>query len=107
VKQFRRVANISVNMSEESDNDSDISLSTSNILMESEQDELPLNMTTNPIDEDNQFIYDEDLSKLICIGSHFDDIPLSILHDYSLKTKVNDKQENNSNNIYLFIYLFI
>lgn len=76
-------------MSEESDNDSDISVSNSHILNESEQDELPLNMTNNLIEEDNQFIYDEDLSKLICIGSNFDDIPLSILHEYSLKTKVN------------------
>ncbi len=82
-----------VNMSEESDNDSDLSISNSNILIESEHDELPLNMTTNLIEEDNQFIYDEDLSKLICIGSNFDDIPLSILHEYSLKTKVNNQIE--------------
>ncbi len=76
-------------MSEESDNDSDLSISNSNIFIESGHDELP----TNLIEEDNQFIYDEDLSKLICIGSNFDDIPLSILHEYSLKTKVNNQIE--------------
>lgn len=75
-------------MSEESDNDSDISVSNSHILMESEQDEIPSNIATNLMDEDNQFIFDEGLFKLICIGSNLDDIPLSILHEYSLKTKV-------------------
>jgi len=77
-------------MSEDSDYDSDLSISNSNILIDSEHDEFPSKLTTNQTYEDNQFIYDEDLSKLICIGSNFDDIPLSILHEYSLKTKVNN-----------------
>ena len=68
-------------MSVDSDNDSDASISNSNILSEEEPDELPSNLTSN-------FIFDEDLGKLICVGSNFDDIPLSILHEYSLKTKV-------------------
>jgi hypothetical protein len=78
-------------MSEESDNDSDVSFSNSNILVESEHDELPPTIPTYLMEDDHQFIYDEDLSKLICIGSNFNDIPLNILHDYSLKTKVNNQ----------------
>ena len=74
-------------MSEESDNDSEISFSTSNFLLELEHEELLPTMGTNV---DQQFIYDEDLNKLICIGVDFDDIPLNILHDYSLKIKVNN-----------------
>ncbi len=78
-------------MGEDSDYESDISVSNSNRVMESEQDELPLKMATTLMNEDNQFIYDEDLCKLICIGENFDDIPLSILHEYSHKAKVNIK----------------
>ncbi len=83
-------------MSEESDNDSDVSLPTSNILIESEHDELPPTIPNNLLDDEHQFIYDEDYNKLICIGSNFTDIPLSILHDYSLKTKVNHPTLNPS-----------
>jgi hypothetical protein len=76
-------------MSEESDIESDASASTYDIPSESEQDELVLTITNNLFDEVNQFIYDEDSNKLICIGSDFDDIPLSIIQEYALKTKVN------------------
>lgn len=75
-------------MSDDSDNDSDVSFAHSNILIESEYDEMPFTMTNN-FKEEQEFIYDEELCKLICIGINFDDIPLNILHDYSLKTKVN------------------
>jgi hypothetical protein len=76
-------------MSEESDIESDASASTYDIPSEFEQDELVLTITNNLFDEVNQFIYDEDSNKLICIGSDFDDIPLSIIQEYALKTKVN------------------
>lgn len=76
-------------MSEESENDSDISLSNSHILIGSEYDEMPLTVTKPMKDEEPEFIYDDDFCKLICVGINFDDIPLNILHDYSLKTKVN------------------
>ena len=75
-------------MSEESENESDVSLSNSHILIESEYDEMPLTITKPLKDEEPEFIYDDDFSKLICVGINFDDIPLNILHDYSLKTKV-------------------
>lgn len=82
-------------MSEESDNDSEISFAHSNILIESEFDEIPFTMPTNFKQiEQQEFIYDDDLSKLICIGINFDDIPLNILHDYSLKTKVSHLELN-------------
>lgn len=75
-------------MNEESENDSEISLSNSHFLTESEYDEMPLAMTKPLQDEEPEFIYDDDFCKLICVGINFDDIPLNILHDYSLKTKV-------------------
>ncbi len=80
-------------MSEDSGNDSDVSVSNSNIITQSEQDKLPTKRTTNTMKEDQQFIYDKDFCKLICIGSNLNDIPLSILHEYSLKAKVNDEEE--------------
>ena len=75
-------------MSEESEYDSDVSLPTSNILIESEHDEIPPTIATNLLEDEQQFIFDDDFGKLICIGSNLTDIPLSILHEYSLKTKV-------------------
>jgi len=49
--------------------------------------------TINPVDEDSQFIYDEDTSRLICIGTTFDDIPQSIIHAYSDRTKVKKRSD--------------
>jgi hypothetical protein len=75
-------------MSDESDNDSDTSASISGISIESEQDEFS---------SDDQFIYDDESSKLICIGSSFTDIPASVIHEYSHKTKVSLHEKANLN----------
>ena len=78
-------------MSIYSDNDdSDLSTSTSNIIFEGDQEDLSsLTKPTSSIEnDDEQFIFDDEFSKLICIGMNFEDIPWNILHDYSLKTKV-------------------
>ncbi len=53
-----------------------------------ETDNLPVESTINPVDEDSQFIFDEDTNRLLCIGTHFSDIPLSILDAYASKTMV-------------------
>ena len=92
-------------MSEESENDSDVATSTCSISLESDQDELPSNIPTDLVDEDNQFIYDDDSSSLICIGSAFDDIPASIIQQYALKTKVNYGSNNEDNTTSSFIHL--
>ncbi len=80
-------------MSEESDIESDTTASICDV--ESEQDELLSTIKNDLMDEDSQFIYDEVFNKLICIGSNFDDIPFNIIQEYSLKTKVNYKNEIN------------
>ncbi len=63
----------------------------SNEIIQPESDNLPENSTINPVDEESQFIYDDETKRLICIGTHFDDIPQSIIDAYSLKTKVKEK----------------
>jgi hypothetical protein len=88
-------------MSEESDieiEESNIEIEQSNIdvpfqvppneIIHPEPDILPPDSTINPIDEDGQFIYDDDTNRLICVGTNFNDIPQSIIDTYSLKTKV-------------------
>lgn len=57
-------------------------------VIEPEQDELPSDATINPVDEESQFIYQEETQSLYCIGSNFDDIPQSIIDAYASKTKV-------------------
>lgn len=79
-------------MSEESDKDNEKSKCVCDLLIKSEQNKLSYDMTTNPIDEDNQFIYDEHFNKLICVGSNFDDIPCNIIKKYACKTQVNYKR---------------
>jgi hypothetical protein len=74
-------------MSDEPDNDTERQISEDKII-EPQLDDLSTDSTINPIDEDSQFIYDDDLQRLICIGSNFDDIPQSIIDAFSLKTKV-------------------
>jgi len=74
-------------MSDEPDNDTETQISEDKII-EPQLDDLSTDSTINPIDEDSQFIYDDDLQRLICIGSNFDDIPQSIIDAFSLKTKV-------------------
>ncbi len=63
-----------------------------NEIIESEPDHPRGGSTINPVDDDSQFIYDDDSNRLICIGTTFDDIPQSIIDAYSLKTKVKKKQ---------------
>lgn len=88
-------------MSVDSDNDSDVS----NHLFDVEPDEIPSTIP-GKLGDDEQFLFDEELSKLICIGVQFDDIPLNILHDYSLKTKVTlEKKRNSQSNMYIFRFL--
>ena len=48
----------------------------------------PADTAINPVDEDNQFIFDDDSRTLICVGSHFDDVPQSIIELFAQKTKV-------------------
>lgn len=50
--------------------------------------DLSRDSTINPVDEDSQFIYDDEAQRLICVGSQFDDIPQSVIEAYALKTKV-------------------
>ena len=57
-------------------------------VIEPEQDELPSDATVNPVDEESQFIYQEETQSLFCIGSNFGDIPQSIIDAYASKTKV-------------------
>lgn len=59
-----------------------------NQLIQSEQDVLQANSTVNPVDEESQFIYDEDTNRLLCVGTTFNDIPQSITDAYAHKTKV-------------------
>ena len=53
-----------------------------------QSDLLSTDSTINPLDEERQFIYDNDTSRLTCVGSNFDDIPQDIIDTFSLKTKV-------------------
>jgi hypothetical protein len=77
-------------MSDESDHENDLAIPIiNNQMSEPEEDDPRTNSTCNPVDEDSQFIYDDELKKLICVGSTFDDIPQSIIDAFSLKTKVN------------------
>lgn len=70
-------------------NDSQISIPiTEPDTAEPQPNGLSTDPTINPVDEDSQFIYDEDTGRLICIGSSFEDIPLSIIEKYSQTTKV-------------------
>ena len=94
-------------MSVDSDNESDVSVSNSNILFECEPDEIPSIVGKSFMEEEREqeqeFIYDDELKKLICIGISFDDIPLNILHDYSMKTKVNNDPKEELVIKFLFV----
>ncbi len=57
-------------------------------IIEPQSDDSRRDSAINPVDEDSQFIYDDDTNKLICIGTNFDNIPQSIIDAYSLQTKV-------------------
>ncbi|CAF0784077.1 unnamed protein product [Rotaria sp. Silwood1] len=87
-------------MSNETDNESErLNNDTTNQIPENDiivpqSDELSTDATINPIDEDSQFIYDDDTQRLICIGSNFDDIPQSVIEAFSLKTKSLDLSKN-------------
>ena len=59
-------------------------------IIEPERDNLRSDSTINPIDDENQFLYDDEVNRLLCIGTNFSDIPESIIDTYSLKTKVKD-----------------
>ncbi|CAF3304405.1 unnamed protein product [Rotaria socialis] len=39
--------------------------------------------TLNSIDDNSQFKYDDESQRLSCVGSHFDDIPPSIIEEFS------------------------
>jgi hypothetical protein len=60
----------------------------SNEIIEHESDNLPGDSTINPVDEESQFIYDEDMKRLLCVGTNFSDIPHSIIDSYAQKTTV-------------------
>jgi hypothetical protein len=81
-------------MSDESDNDSETRISEDKII-EPQPDDLSRESTINPVDEDSQFIYDDDSNRLICIGSNFDDIPQTIIDAFSFKTKVKEEKKNS------------
>jgi len=57
-------------------------------IIEPQSDDSRRDSAINPVDEDSQFIYDDETNKLICIGTNFDNIPQSIIDAYSLQTKV-------------------
>lgn len=90
-------------MSDELDNTSETQIPKDEII-EPQSDDLSTDSTINPVDEESQFIYDDDSNKLICIGSNFDDIPQSIIDAYSLKTKV--KKNFYSKSIFFLLSLF-
>ena len=82
------------NMSDESDIEHEqSSLDTSiqippNETIEPERENTRSDSTINPVDEENQFIFDDEMKRLLCVGTTFSDIPQSIIDTYSLKTKV-------------------
>ncbi|CAF2337255.1 unnamed protein product [Rotaria sp. Silwood2] len=90
----------SYTMSDETDNENErLNNDTTqqiaeNEIVEPQLDDLSTNSTINPTDEDNQFIYDDNTQTLICIGSHFDYIPQSIIDAFALKTKTLDLNKN-------------
>lgn len=61
-------------------------------IIQPEHDDLPSNSTINPVDEESQFIYDDNANRLICVGTTFDDIPQTITDSFALKTKVKTKK---------------
>lgn len=81
-------------MSDESDIEHEpSSLDTSiqippNETIELERENTRSDSTINPVEEENQFIYDDEMNRLLCVGTTFSDIPQSIIDTYSLKTKV-------------------
>ncbi|CAF1627783.1 unnamed protein product [Rotaria magnacalcarata] len=87
-------------MSDEPNNQDDLSKDETTIQIPENEEklldtiDLSTDSTINPGDEDSQFIYDSDFLRLICIGSHFDDIPQSIIEAYSLTTKILDLSKN-------------
>lgn len=56
--------------------------------IEPERESARSDSTINPVDDEEQFIYDDEMNRLLCVGTNFSDIPQSIIHTYSLKTKV-------------------
>lgn len=60
----------------------------SNEITEVERDNTRSDSTINPIDEESQFIFDDEMNRLICVGTTFSDIPHSIVDAYASKTKV-------------------
>ena len=59
-----------------------------NEITELERDNTRSDSTINPVDEESQFIYDDEMNRLICVGNTFSDIPHSIVDTYASRTKV-------------------
>ena len=76
-----------------------------NEIIQNESDNLPGDSTINPVDEESQFIYDEDMKRLLCIGTNFKDIPQSIIDAYAEKTTVNEHSIFFSNTNVYFSFL--
>lgn len=57
---------------------------------ESPTENLSVDSTINPTDDENLFIYDDDSERLTCVGSTFDDIPQNIIDTYASRAKVNE-----------------
>lgn len=72
---------------EQSSLDTSVQIPTDEVI-EVERDHLRSDSTINPVDEEDQFLYDEDMNRLLCIGTTFSDIPQNIIDTYALKTKV-------------------
>ena len=52
-----------------------------------------LNTLDDPIDDNEQFIFDEESSRLLCIASNLEHIPSKIIDEYAHRTKVNEPFE--------------
>jgi hypothetical protein len=64
-------------------------------------DESSAGATINPSDDESEFIYDEELQRLICVGVHYSEIPHGIIETYAAKTKVNRIEKS------MFLFIFV
>lgn len=57
-------------------------------IAEAELANVPIQSTVNPMDEEEEFIYDEETNRLTCVGTQYSEIPQGIVDAYADKTKV-------------------
>lgn len=63
-------------------------------IAEVESTNIPQQSTVNPMDEEADFIYDEETNRLTCVGTQYSEIPQNIGDTYADRTKILDLSKN-------------